>query len=357
MKAFPTMWAALCLCATVCVPASGAESVAAEADVRTLQRVALDREFTPGRDVLMDVVVIPPGTALDRHWHPGEEFHYYMEGEVTIEIDGQAPIIGRPGGHGHVPFRKHHRAIAGPAGAKILVVRVHTTGEPWRYLVEDAQAVAGGTQSASPAVDDGSRRPAIHRVLVELDDLLPADTAIDRFLVDDGAVRIYGKARDPRMLVAALNGSRAFARARLGSAMAPGAESRVESFVVEAATNGTIVDTPIAPGANWEESSAYLQERLQAAVSKHARDPGACTIVMTQASRLTHRYELDPAGLRVRLRCEAKELRAVLADLETTVPALLVDEVAIRNRIELGELLDVAFMLIAYRRPPGVTDR
>jgi quercetin dioxygenase-like cupin family protein len=118
----------------------GAAPLSPRADVRTLQQVELDAAFTKDREVITDLVVIPPNTALEKHWHPGEEFHYYLEGEVTIEIDGQAPIVGRPGGVGHVPYRKHHRAVAGAPGAKILVVRVHSKGEPWRYAVGDAGA-------------------------------------------------------------------------------------------------------------------------------------------------------------------------------------------------------------------------
>jgi quercetin dioxygenase-like cupin family protein len=96
-------------------------------------QMPLADDFTPGREVLIDLVQIPPNTSLDRHWHPGEEFHYYLEGEVEIKIDGAPSIIGTPGTVGHVPFKKWHVAVAGAKGAKIVVFRVHTKGEPWRY--------------------------------------------------------------------------------------------------------------------------------------------------------------------------------------------------------------------------------
>jgi len=117
-----------------------ASSPAPKADVKTLMQIPLAEEFTPGREVLVDLVKIPPNTALDQHWHPGEEFHYYLEGEVEIKIDGEPSIIGTPGGVGHVPFKKRHMAVAGEKGAKIVVFRVHTKGEPWRYLDKDGAA-------------------------------------------------------------------------------------------------------------------------------------------------------------------------------------------------------------------------
>jgi quercetin dioxygenase-like cupin family protein len=108
--------------------------------VTTLLQQTLAEEFTPGREVLVDLVEIAPHTTLDRHWHPGEEFHYYLEGEVEIRIDGGPSITGKPGTVGHVPFKKLHTAVTGEKPAKLLVFRVHTKGEPWRYLEEAKEA-------------------------------------------------------------------------------------------------------------------------------------------------------------------------------------------------------------------------
>lgn len=106
----------------------------AGAKVTNLLTRALSHEFTPEREVLVDLVEIPPNQKLDWHRHPGEEFHYYLEGNPRIELRGAAPIIGKPGTVGHVPFQQVHQATAGDQGAKVLVFRVHTKGLPWRYL-------------------------------------------------------------------------------------------------------------------------------------------------------------------------------------------------------------------------------
>ena len=104
--------------------------------VTNLLTAALSTDFTPGREVLIDLVEIPPNQKLDWHWHPGEEFHYYLEGSAVIERVDAPPIVGTPGTVGHVPFKQRHQATAGDKGAKILVFRVHTKGAPWRYLDE-----------------------------------------------------------------------------------------------------------------------------------------------------------------------------------------------------------------------------
>jgi quercetin dioxygenase-like cupin family protein len=114
-----------------------AAAPAARPDVQNLLHATLDPQFTAGREVLVDLVEIPPNAALEWHTHPGEEFHYYLEGDARVEVEGRGALHGQLGTVGHVPFQVKHRAMAGPQGAKVLVFRVHTQGEPWRSLAED----------------------------------------------------------------------------------------------------------------------------------------------------------------------------------------------------------------------------
>ena len=108
--------------------------------INTLLKKALAEEFTPGREVVIDYVEVPPNTTMDRHWHPGEEFHYYVEGQVELAIDGAPPIIGKPGMVAHVPYKAMHTVITREKGVKLLVFRVHMKGEPVRFLEKDAGA-------------------------------------------------------------------------------------------------------------------------------------------------------------------------------------------------------------------------
>lgn len=108
--------------------------------LKNLMHKSLTEEFCPGKEIIVGYVEIPPNTTMDRHWHPGEEFQYYLEGRVEIAIDGQESIIGTPGNVGHVPFKKMHTAITGPEGAKLIVFRVHTAGESVRYLEQGGES-------------------------------------------------------------------------------------------------------------------------------------------------------------------------------------------------------------------------
>ena len=107
--------------------------------IRNLMQKVMADEFTPGREVFVDLVNLPPHTTMDRHFHPGEEFHYYLEGEVDLLIDGSPPIKGTAGTVAHVPFRKMHTVVTREKGVKALVFRVHLKGEPVRYLEKDGK--------------------------------------------------------------------------------------------------------------------------------------------------------------------------------------------------------------------------
>jgi quercetin dioxygenase-like cupin family protein len=111
-----------------------------DAKIENLFQTALAKEFTPGREIIVALVEVPPNTSMERHWHPGEEFHYCLEGETELVIDGQPTVMETPGKVSHVPYKKMHTVITKTKGAKLLVFRVHTEGEPVRHLEK------GGTE-------------------------------------------------------------------------------------------------------------------------------------------------------------------------------------------------------------------
>jgi quercetin dioxygenase-like cupin family protein len=104
-----------------------------EPEIRKLLHNQLSKQLAENCDAIVNHVKMPPNTTLQWHRHPGEAIHYYLEGQVTIEIEGKEPIQGTLGTVGHVPYRALHRAITGESGATVLVFRVHHEGEPIRY--------------------------------------------------------------------------------------------------------------------------------------------------------------------------------------------------------------------------------
>ncbi len=93
-------------------------------------------EHAEGIEVIVSRVWIPPHTSLPKHWHPGEEFAYVLDGEVTLWQEGKEDLVGHAGDAMKVPLRQVHTAITGDSGATIVVFRVHEAGQPERFPAE-----------------------------------------------------------------------------------------------------------------------------------------------------------------------------------------------------------------------------
>jgi quercetin dioxygenase-like cupin family protein len=108
--------------------------VVPESKLETLLSAQL--EGVDGTEVIVSRVTIPPNTALPKHWHPGEEFAYVLEGSVVLWRDGEAETTGEEGDVLKVSLKQVHTAVTRAQGATILVFRVHEQGKPERVLVE-----------------------------------------------------------------------------------------------------------------------------------------------------------------------------------------------------------------------------
>jgi quercetin dioxygenase-like cupin family protein len=103
----------------------------ADAQTRTvLSRT--DLSDVPNREGILLSVAIAPGLVGAKHTHPGDEFLYLVEGTLTIEIDGKAPVTVRPGETVHIPGNAIHRAVNPNPGvpARVLTFGVFQKGQP-----------------------------------------------------------------------------------------------------------------------------------------------------------------------------------------------------------------------------------
>jgi len=89
-----------------------------------------------GIEVIVSRVAIPPNTTLPTHWHPGEEFAYVIDGEVTLWQKGKDDIVAKKGDTVKVPLKQIHTAKTGDKAAVVLVFRVHEEGQPERVKAE-----------------------------------------------------------------------------------------------------------------------------------------------------------------------------------------------------------------------------
>lgn len=98
--------------------------------------LSAELEGVENTEVVVSHVTIPPNTSLPKHWHPGEEFAYVLEGSVTLWQKGKQNVFGKEGDALKVPLKQVHTAITGDEGVKLLVFRVHEQGQPERIMAD-----------------------------------------------------------------------------------------------------------------------------------------------------------------------------------------------------------------------------
>ena len=93
-------------------------------------------EGAPGIEVIVSRVHIPANTSLPKHWHPGEEFVYVLEGSAILWQKDKDDILVEEGQVFKIPLKQIHTAITGNEGVTALVFRVHEKGQPERVKAE-----------------------------------------------------------------------------------------------------------------------------------------------------------------------------------------------------------------------------
>lgn len=106
--------------------------MAQQAPIKRTTLQQKDVEGAAGREIIMYTAEVIPGGVAGRHFHPGPEVGYVLEGSLVLEPDGQPPMTLKKGDSFHNPAKAVHNAKNGSATApaKVLVVLVGEKGAP-----------------------------------------------------------------------------------------------------------------------------------------------------------------------------------------------------------------------------------
>lgn len=113
---------------------AGASSAADAVRIENLLRA--DSRVAEGVEVIVSVVEIGPGLTLPKHYHPGEEYVYVLEGTAIVWQQGKPDVTLGAGEIYRIPLKQVHTAVTGDSSAKAIVFRVHEKGAPDRIPVE-----------------------------------------------------------------------------------------------------------------------------------------------------------------------------------------------------------------------------
>ena len=106
------------------------QAQAPKATVTPLLKTAL--AGVEGNEVNVVHLIAPPGFVTAKHFHPGDVFLYVLEGSVTIELEGAAPLKLGPGDILQEPpnVSMVGKNLSSTHGAELLVFQIGDTGKP-----------------------------------------------------------------------------------------------------------------------------------------------------------------------------------------------------------------------------------
>jgi quercetin dioxygenase-like cupin family protein len=103
-----------------------------------IRRTDLQRHdlSVPGREVIQVRVELDPGVAFGKHWHPGEEIVYVLEGSLEYQVEGKRPATLKAGDVLFIPARTIHAAKnVGRGNGAELATYVVDKGKPLVVMV------------------------------------------------------------------------------------------------------------------------------------------------------------------------------------------------------------------------------
>jgi quercetin dioxygenase-like cupin family protein len=130
MKIATAMCTALALAAMTAPLA--AQQMAQPAQTQGLKRIPLQKfDVPPGeREAVQGIAEIAPNTDVARHTHPGPESSYMLDGDLTLQVQGQPDKTVKAGDSFYIPAGTPHAARSGANGAKVLATYIVEKGKP-----------------------------------------------------------------------------------------------------------------------------------------------------------------------------------------------------------------------------------
>jgi quercetin dioxygenase-like cupin family protein len=118
---------------------SGLSLHMAQAQLAGTKRTDLQRHdlSVPGREVVQAIVDIDPGVTSPKHWHPGEEIIYVLEGSLEYQVEGKPPVTLKAGEVLFIPAGMIHAAknVGSGRGAELATYIVEK-GKPLAVVVQ-----------------------------------------------------------------------------------------------------------------------------------------------------------------------------------------------------------------------------
>ena len=100
--------------------------------VRRTELLKADLAIMGGKEANLVLVEFEPGATIAKHFHPGDELVYILEGSVIVEVEGEAAIALKAGDTFHQPPKQVHSGqnASTTDPVKLLVIWIVEKGQP-----------------------------------------------------------------------------------------------------------------------------------------------------------------------------------------------------------------------------------
>ena len=104
----------------------------AATQTQTIKRTPLQKFDVPGTnyETVIGMAEIVPNVNIGKHTHPGPESGFMLEGDMTLLVEGQPPLVVKKGDSYKIAPGALHDAKSGAAGAKVIATYVVEKGKP-----------------------------------------------------------------------------------------------------------------------------------------------------------------------------------------------------------------------------------
>lgn len=105
---------------------------AQQAPAKTPVLLKTDLSGMEGKEGVILLSEVAPGEVGRKHYHPGHQFGYVLEGSMVMEIEGKPPVTYKPGETFYVPPNQVHYAknVSTTAPVKVLGFSIVDKGQP-----------------------------------------------------------------------------------------------------------------------------------------------------------------------------------------------------------------------------------
>ena len=105
---------------------------AQQQSAKRTELLRIDLPGIEGKEGIVYIAELAPGAAAGKHYHPGSELFYVLEGSMILEVEGKPAVTMKQGEASHLPPKEVHdvKNASTTTPMKALIFQIPDKGQP-----------------------------------------------------------------------------------------------------------------------------------------------------------------------------------------------------------------------------------